>query len=416
MNRIARILEYFSSPPLSSVNDEDGSVLRDAIYNATLIIITASENGIPLAPDTIRTVMITKEHAKKKSINAQVESEFWIAYEQIAQAIQPITINSIKANLDVHSTRPSLFGFIRRKNIPLSRRCASNYKIISLVTLFLLIIIQIYWYVGWSITTDIIAQAQAIRDLQASLTLSAPAYKNTDPSVDNVDPSVLEIQQMKIRRKIEEHKNWKEAASYHLENWNEVWSSLDIVTLQIWQNSHYETFPLKVQRRLQYVSAGNFLQAITAYILPILYGLIGACFYILRQLPKEIESLTFSMNSYIDYSLRMAQGPLAGILTTYLLTSGQEKLTQSNDLSANPSETLGLNADLSTLSPLAVAFIAGYSVEFIFRFIDKMLTSPALDPASTASDRKELHWKKQTNQRHFEVTEATDSNSHKENQ
>lgn len=357
--------------------------LEDAIGNAILIIMTASKNAIPLDADIVATIVEAKNMHQKTGLDTQTESDFWSAYEQVAQSIKPITIDSIKATYDPHPTHSSLFSrLFFRKNVPLSRRCASNYKIISLVTLLLLITIQVYWYIGWSVTTDINSQSQTISQLQSALsTLSYQAIERTDP-LRFRDRQSVDVEVIKLKQQIKEHSDWKDAASHHLQNWNQVWSSMDLLTLQPWQIPNYADFPQAVQRRIQFVAASNTLQAITAYILPILYGLIGACFYILRQLPKEIDSMTFSMNSYIDYSLRMAQGPLAGILTSYFITANQETSLSTANGTVAASQIHTLDAQLSTLSPLAVAFLAGYSVEFIFRFIDKMLNTSTPDQPS----------------------------------
>lgn len=396
MNIIGKIARYlFPQRFAISALTENNQLLEDAIGNALLIVMTASKNAIELDETTISTIIESKNALKEGDLTNRLETDFWRAYEQAAQKLHPITIDSIKATYDPDPTHRSIIDqIINRGKIPLSRRCATNYKFLSLLTLSLLIAIQIYWYIGWTLTTDINTQTNEITALNDQLTIINS--ENLD-GTDHFSRLAQQVQQTKIKKivaRIEEHTAWKFAATNHLINWNQVWSDMDLLTLQPWQIPKYETFSDEVKRRIQFVAAENTLQAITGYILPILYGLIGACFYILRQLPKEIESLTFSMNSYIDYSLRMAQGPLAGILVSYFFASNQ-------DINA-PQHTTGhlstVEPDLSTLSPLALAFLAGYSVEFIFRFIDKMLASPSLPPQASsevAKNQEKLRQKKQ---------------------
>lgn len=379
---------FFSNNSALDPESNDDSLLGDAVHNALLIVMTASENAIPLDADAIEVIIITKEALKADTVDAQLESEFWQAYEKISQRILPITISSIKANFDPKPSNYSLLGqLFSRKKIPLSRQCASSYKAISLVTLLLLIIVQIYWYIGWSITSDIITQADSISELEDILTEEKYEYANSSRILNVEDDNILKLKQLKIQNKIKEHAEWRDAATHHLQNWNEVWSNMDFLTLQPWQNPDYQTYPVEVQKRIQFVAAGNTLEAITEYILPILYGLIGACFYILRQLPKEIESLTFSMNSYINYSLRMAQGPLAGIMVSYFIAPSQDNSLSPALTESSASQVQHMTSELSTLSPLALAFLAGYSVEFIFKFIDKMLTSPVTPPSIPAQNK-----------------------------
>ncbi len=345
--------------------------LLSAFDNVRLIVLSSSENCISLNEQDLVTLFEAQNKFENSSLTPDDETKFWSAYRNISNQLKPVTISSIKANFEAQSTKQRFFiPFVYDKR-PLSRRCASNYKILSLITLILLIGIQIYWYIGWTLTNDISAQANSVLQMQRQLAQIESEYEASKAASAQKVPDARIQQINELKQRIEEHGNWKDAASNHLENWNEVWSNMDLLTLQPWQVDDYQTLPEEVQRRIQFVAADNTLAAITSYILPILYGLIGACFYILRQLPKEIENLTFSMNSYIEYSLRMAQGPLAGMMISFFFASEQsDPATISSGAQIHSVET-----NLSTLSPLALAFLAGYSVEFIFKLIDKMLSN-----------------------------------------
>lgn len=365
---------WFERKPSPVREHNNHQVLEDAIGNSMLLIMTASEIAVPLDAKVVTTIVAAKNAFEKGTLETDLESNFWAAYEQAAQDLKPVTIDSIKATYDPNpSQRTFLHNIFSRKNIPLSRRCAGNYKLLSLVTLILLITIQIYWYIGWSLTSDISVQSKIISDLTGQLTILSNIEKEAIAQTGRADSIENSSKIFTFKQEITEHSQWRDAASTHLENWNQVWSNMDLLTLQPWQVAGYAKLSGEVKKRIQFVSAKNALEAITGYILPILYGLIGACFYILRQLPKEIESLTFSMNSYIDYSLRMAQGPLAGMMISYFFSTS---INGNGDPTAAAPAIQTLDASLSSLSPLAIAFLAGYSVEFIFRFIDKILSSP----------------------------------------
>ncbi|OUR75718.1 hypothetical protein A9Q83_17125 [Alphaproteobacteria bacterium 46_93_T64] len=366
------VRSVFGGPSRKKTEDPSEAVLSNSIENAMLLILTASENAIILNREAVNCIIEAKNSQIKGKLDTKTEQEFWMAYEEIANNMLPINIDSIKATYDPdRNSRFSFSNLFKFRRIPLSRKCASNYKLLSLATLLLLIAIQIYWYIGYTLTTDINQQSQTIDRLNIDLENALLEEDNSQISA-KYSHYMLLTSSDKITIKIKEHLNWKEAAIRHLENWNQLWSSLDLITLQPWQQPLYSRLSTAVQRRIQFVAAGNTLQALSEYILPILYGLIGACFFILRQLPKEIETLTFSMNSYISYSLRIAQGPLAGMMVSYFFTSEQEN---PNISATSGIQIQSLEPGLSTVSPLAVAFLAGYSIEFIFRFLDKILDS-----------------------------------------
>jgi len=93
--------------------------------------------------------------------------------------------------------------------------------------------------------------------------------------------------------------------------------------------------------------------ALEKYILPLLYGLLGAVFFVLRTLSKELQDLTYLPRTEINYRLRIPTGELAGLTISWLFTG--------NNLS-------------SGISGFAVSFLVGYNVEVLFFVMDKIIS------------------------------------------
>ncbi len=365
---------------------EKADPLADAIENAFSLLVIASEKAYSLEDETIAAIINMRKCYPAGTSDADCEIKFWSAYTQLALTLHPITIDSVKAN---SSARTAGFNFsipfMSTKAQPLSQRAARKYKSLSAFVLLFLIISQVYWYIGFALVTDINTQSKNIETLGNSIQRLEISIKN---QTDTSQASYSSQELISIKLQLDEHRNWKEAAATHLQNWNEVWSSLDLVTNQPWQVDNFQKLGAKVQQRIQLVSAENALQAISTYLLPMLYGLIGACFYILRQLPKEIEDLTFTNKSYTNYSLRIAQGPLAGILVSYFVTpTAQTPRTNTDNIEA----LLNIDPGISSLSPLALAFVAGYSVEFIFKILDKILSLPLAESESVSKNTPRIN-------------------------
>jgi hypothetical protein len=92
-----------------------------------------------------------------------------------------------------------------------------------------------------------------------------------------------------------------------------------------------------------------FYGAITAYLLPILYALLGACAYALRSLSQQIRARTYT-STCADFAriiIAVIAGLVVGLFNNF---------------------TQGIS-----LSPLAVAFLVGYGVEIFFSFLDTFL-------------------------------------------
>jgi hypothetical protein len=89
--------------------------------------------------------------------------------------------------------------------------------------------------------------------------------------------------------------------------------------------------------------------AITAYVLPILYALLGACAYALRSLSEQTLARTYQ-TSYASFA-RIIIALIAGLVVGLFNNFSQ-----------------GIS-----LSPLAIAFLVGYAVEIFFSFLDAFL-------------------------------------------
>ena len=88
---------------------------------------------------------------------------------------------------------------------------------------------------------------------------------------------------------------------------------------------------------------------ISSSILPIILGLMGACAYVIRLISDQIKDTTFSTTSPIRHLVRVALGGLAGVVIGFV----------------------GV-ANVGSLSPSALAFIAGYAVEPVFATFDSI--------------------------------------------
>jgi hypothetical protein len=111
---------------------------------------------------------------------------------------------------------------------------------------------------------------------------------------------------------------------------------------------------LKVEISL--LNSKSTLDILSQYVLPLLYGLLGSLAYILRTLSREIHNVTFTRGSEIRYSLRWPLGMLGGV------TVG---------LFFDTAELTGFAA----ITPLGLAFLAGYGVELLFTGLDRMVSA-----------------------------------------
>jgi hypothetical protein len=94
---------------------------------------------------------------------------------------------------------------------------------------------------------------------------------------------------------------------------------------------------------------------------------------VLRRITREIRDLTYTTDSNARYRLRIQLGTLAGLAVGWFLFI--------------PPDSVGSGALFSfkELSPLALAFLAGYSVELLFAAMDKLVAAFSTENAPKQS-------------------------------
>jgi hypothetical protein len=167
----------------------------------------------------------------------------------------------------------------------------------------------------------------------------------------NPDPNQAEIAQINVTLS----KLYNDA--YNLEQMQQELSDLqdqnNSLELQKTNQANQE------KSRQTYLSALFMLIIFQSYLLPLLYGLLGASTSALRSLSREIDQVIFSDKKRIQHLLRIALGALSGIMVgwfSFLL----------------PNES---GSFVGSVSPLAIAFLVGYNIELFFSLMDMALNS-----------------------------------------
>ena len=213
-----------------------------------------------------------------------------------------------------------------------------RYQIWSVVALFLLLVTQIYTIFGSNAVNDILflineidAELLKIDDLN-SRAAAAMAPEESTRILEFIREADTNLNRMNDRL----------TASYEL--------------LVVWFPANFSVFDPQVAQdptRLQI--AQIILESLSKYLLPLLYGLLGACVYVLRSLSQEIKNLIYTVESDIRFQLRIYLGALAGLAIGWLITEQSAP------------------GVLQSVTPIALAFIAGYSVELMFSVMDTII-------------------------------------------
>jgi len=368
------------------------------VQEARLLLTYAAQNGLDLEEQLVKEIVEAKSALEFNRWNADIESRFWLALNQIAKLVAPVSVDSLKATHvltdDQDLKRKTGFlgnlstWFFGRKRRSSAQKSVITYQRGTLWVLALLMGAQFYWIIVSNLTTDIsqtlpkkievLEQERSRLLLQVSPEKMLPKNRETPDETTNIEyisDEMLDISQkvdttslLPINQQIQLIDKQIEETKYRLEaNYNllTIWVSTFFINKtqeSILKKQNQNTSQkLETQRSILRDTAALqeakfILQGIQLYILPLLYGLLGAAAYVLRTLTTEIRNLTYEIESNIRYRLRIQLGAVSGLAIGWFSDAG-----------------LTFSASTLSLSPLALAFLAGYSVEVLFSLMDRMI-------------------------------------------
>lgn len=390
------------------------ATVRRAVESSQVLLTYAAHHKVAPESELIKILLDAKNALEENTWSPVLEADFWRAYTILSQAVKPATIQSLKDSFPNPNSRRAWWRII-----PRARLMVHVYRGITVLVLIVLVVTQIYWLIGAGLVSKIDALNTEKQDIVQQL---ANQEQAAEPSVENpITPPRIKTTQQKER--IELIDKELEMNYNGLLGWSQIWQQFlagdetfegknvilnqqlvqeKIYRLQrrvetdtrlhaslsdpaqradlaarIAQNDQEKT---RLQQRLdaeklEYTriitkTPSEFaLEVLQNYLLPLLYGLLGAAIYALRSLTTEIENLTYEIGDDIEYGLRMALGALGGLGIGWFLA---------------PKDLAGFQS----VSPLALSFIVGYNIDMLFSLMDRFIEGFSKVHVSTSAEHK----------------------------
>ena len=143
------------------------------LEDARILLAHAAESGTGLDADLVKTLVDSGIAIDAKSVDAKLEAEFWGALDKLAKKLSPVSVSSLRATMDSYTPATGkLLGIFKLPGGPrpgrsLARRAVQWHTRILFSTLMSLLVLQIYWLCGTSITGEIQKNRKETADVQA---------------------------------------------------------------------------------------------------------------------------------------------------------------------------------------------------------------------------------------------------------
>ncbi|MDM8562990.1 hypothetical protein QUF54_06520, partial [Candidatus Marithioploca araucensis] len=326
----------------------------DYIDEAQLLLAYVSQKGLKV-DDKIMSIIIRSRHLLEEGKwNVKLEIEFWKAFNTIAGIVHPVSVASLKATYPDSKVKTDNKKFHFQLFRSMAERTVFFYQIGSLFFLFLLLATQTFWLMGSMRMSPVAELTERMKKLDKEIELKYQAEGEVNTQELTALNAKMEDTLARISINYQLLNNW---------TWQSIWqefgfSSAKKPILDDTLDNSSPNLPIGMEILLQEKQV--VLQIIQTYILPLLYGLLGAYAYVLIQISKEIKNLTYVEESKVSHRLRLQLGALSGLAVGWFITPSSSSLTDASSV-------------LFELSPLTIAFLAGYSVDVLFALMDRLI-------------------------------------------
>ncbi|HEU4371255.1 MAG TPA: hypothetical protein VFV05_23790 [Methylomirabilota bacterium] len=326
--------------------DEGGSRLAQGAEDADALLYYAVSTGRDVGP-TVRDPIVRTHRAVSagKPVTDDEETEFLAAYARLAAMVKPTTAATLRATSRT-VRRPWLWRRFSHEPISEAQRVA--YRFGSLALILILVIGGAEWTRTFinAVVTD---QAEHGRVLEELRTTRA-AQKRLAEQIALLDRE-RQGGAESLRAGLVRQREETDVRVQSLDD-REAGLSRRI-------QAGYET----LERILPFVHWDELRNVITpvatimaVLVLPVLYGALGTCAFVLRTVYAEMVERSFDGRRTGEFMVRIFLGMLSGVSLQWLLVRDGQPIPGG-------------------VTPAVLAFLGGYGVELLFAAIDRILST-----------------------------------------
>jgi hypothetical protein len=303
-----------------------GAPIGDLIQQALFLLDHARVIAKPIDNNVIQAILQARDDLAAGKLSVGTEAGFRAAFVELAATMRPVTIESLSPECEevARAERKTYFRMI--------------WWLLLFIVPFSLLSFGVSWLIN-DITEILEAECRVEPSLFCSGTPAAAraaGSQNAGNQMPIVDPVALNRANVLLFYRVA----WLNVLTFHAVAQDRIDYLYGHDPSQDFQDIYVVGQDLLKRNRLIY-------GAISGYLLPILYAMLGAVADGLRNLSDQLLAKTVVPDSFLRARMRIRLAILGGVIIGLFQGFGS-----------------------ATLSPLAIAFLVGYAVEIFFSFLD----------------------------------------------
>lgn len=382
---------------------KSGSELEYALKDVDLLIAYLSKTGRTVPKELVSKLVQAKHRGPIAQWTADQETEFWFTFNEITQLIRPVNMASLKAfavNLDY------AYSVNKDSRKGKLQRTIFHYGMMAFAVVFTIVVLHTYHFVGNDVlkkSQELFEERNKVREQIEKRRISASGLAETTGAGRSLSATLWQDEEYQLLTARERTLDQEfDANRTLLFQWNMVWRLGQKMEpeLSIYDEHRYSAKVDKLTREKQAfearlakaqsdeadrlmmkiadierelyetledvslhkardlffrsgLSAMFVLNLLHDYLLPMLYGCLGAFAMVLRAICNSIKSETFSGSYALDYNLRITLGAVCGMASGLFM--GDNTLLNGGGFSM-----------------MLIAFVVGYNVDVLFTLIDNV--------------------------------------------
>jgi hypothetical protein len=349
---------------------------RTALDQAGPLLRFAAENVNNLDPDLSLAIAQAVDARQNSRWTPEISQRFWQAFSKLCDLIKPVTLESLSTKQPTIDSVKRFRFKSRNSPISLADKTSSTHIRILAVLMIFIIPLQLYVWIGTNLSkqTD-----ELLKDISPNVVRLSENFSALDTRTEG-DNHVWTADEKTAADKISVDSDILISSAKRIIHNSYL---LDVFALSNkaydipkgkdldhwWGNYNYAMALVHLAQDQAFLAQENInliIGVIISFVLPILFGAIGAVAYVIRLISDQIRTNTFSASSPIRHLMRVTLGALMGLVIGLFS---------------------GLSSQIS-LPPLALAFLAGYGVEAVFSMFDGLIDrfrEPSVRSTTTSS-------------------------------